>query len=371
VSKGGSSSTPSRTTVTQSALPEYARPYFERLMGRSEATANERYFPYQGPRLAGFGADTQAAQQGARDMFALGTPGANQGSQYANTGTSQALSASNFQPGYTPFQFGFNQIQPQDFLGSGIYDVLRQRYMNPYIQDVVNVQKQGAIQDHNRLRNDRNAGYIKAGAFGGSRQAVSDYLGEEGLQNRLDQITKQGFSDAFGQAHGAALDSQRYNIDALMRGDIETGQRFMDAQQFQDSSNQFGEQARQRAMELGLQGSQIGIQGAATMADIDKTRQALLYEQIKNQAGVGADYDQLEQSGLDLAYQDFVNQRDYPRQSLGWLGGILHGVPVSNNQTVSEFQARNPMSQLLGLGVAGAGLYNMINTPAPGIGATG
>jgi hypothetical protein len=352
MSKGGSG--PTKSTVTQSNLPEYARPYYERLMQKAEATANEPYFQFGGPRLAGFGSDTQSAQQGARDMFSFGTPGANAGSNYANIGTQQALNN-----GYTPFNFQYNQVAPQDMMGSGIYDLLRNRFMNPYINDVVNNQKQGAILDYNRLRNDRNAGYVKAGAFGGSRQAVADYLGEEGLQNRLDSITKTGFSDAFNQAHGSALDAQRFNIDALMRGDIETGQRFLDAQQYQDASNQ-------RSTEFDLQGAQLGIQGGQALSDIDRQRQTMLYEQIKNMAGVGADYDQLAQEGLDLSYQDFVNQRDYPRQSLSWLSGIMHGVPTSNNQTVSEFQAQNPMSQLLGLGVAGAGLYNMINQPQPG-----
>jgi hypothetical protein len=291
-------------------------------------------------------------------MFEFGTPGSNQGINWANTAANYGANL-NFQPG----QFSYNQISPQDLMGSGIHDALRNRFMNPYIQGVVENQKSGAILDYNRQRNDRNAGYVKAGAFGGSRQAVADYLGEEGLHNRLDSITKQGYSNAFDTASRQAMEAQGFNIEALMRGDTETGQRFMEAQGMQ-------EQARQRAAELGLSGADLSLRGGAAMSDIEKQRQALLYEQIKQMAGVGADYDQLTQAGLDLGYQDFVNQRDYPRQNLSWLSGILHGVPVSNNQAVSEMQARNPISQLLGLGIAGAGLYNMINTPQPGTQAT-
>jgi hypothetical protein len=44
------------------------------------------------------------------------------------------------------------------------------------------------------------------------------------------------------------------------------------------------------------------------------------------------DYDQ---SKLDLAYNDFVNQSDYQKQQLNWLSGILHGVPVTADSRVT------------------------------------
>jgi len=65
------STTPTSTTVYQQALPEYAAPYFERLLQRSETESLQGYQPYTGARLAGFTGGEQAAQAG---IGALGSP---------------------------------------------------------------------------------------------------------------------------------------------------------------------------------------------------------------------------------------------------------------------------------------------------------
>ena len=50
--KGGGSSAPTETRVTQTDLPEYVQPYFERLLQRGEAESIQGYQPYGGQRLA-------------------------------------------------------------------------------------------------------------------------------------------------------------------------------------------------------------------------------------------------------------------------------------------------------------------------------
>jgi len=55
---GSGGGAPTQSTTYTSNLPEYARPYFERMMGRSEAESNQPYVGYQGQRLAGFTPDT-------------------------------------------------------------------------------------------------------------------------------------------------------------------------------------------------------------------------------------------------------------------------------------------------------------------------
>ena len=44
----GSAPTETKQTVTQTNLPEYVRPYFERLLGRTEAESKREYEPYGG-----------------------------------------------------------------------------------------------------------------------------------------------------------------------------------------------------------------------------------------------------------------------------------------------------------------------------------
>ena len=50
--KGGGGGGPTETTVTQTDLPEYVRPYFERLLQRGEALSKEEYTPFTGQRIA-------------------------------------------------------------------------------------------------------------------------------------------------------------------------------------------------------------------------------------------------------------------------------------------------------------------------------
>ena len=67
---GGSAPAPAPTssTVTQTNLPEYAEPFFTRLLERTEAESNAPYIPFEQQRLAEFGPDTLAGFQGIRDI---------------------------------------------------------------------------------------------------------------------------------------------------------------------------------------------------------------------------------------------------------------------------------------------------------------
>ena len=65
----------------------------------------------------------------------------------------------------------------------------------------------------------------------------------------------------------------------------------------------------------------------------------------------------LEQQYLDVGYSDFLSQRDYPRQQLGFYSGIMHGVPVSPSSETSVYRAPPDIGQqLLGYGLGGLGL---------------
>ena len=72
--KGGGSSGPTETTVTQTDLPEYVQPYFERLLQRAEADSIQGYQPYGGQRLAYFSPDELTSQAMTRGYATSGTP---------------------------------------------------------------------------------------------------------------------------------------------------------------------------------------------------------------------------------------------------------------------------------------------------------
>jgi hypothetical protein len=66
-----SSSQPSQPTsqnVTQTTIPEYAKPYVEKMLGKTEALTNSPYQPYQGERIAGFTPLQQQSQQAVANL---------------------------------------------------------------------------------------------------------------------------------------------------------------------------------------------------------------------------------------------------------------------------------------------------------------
>jgi len=65
-SKGSSGVQESK--VTQTNIPEYARPYFEELMGRTVFESTRPYEAYPGQRLAEFTNREIAGMQGFEDM---------------------------------------------------------------------------------------------------------------------------------------------------------------------------------------------------------------------------------------------------------------------------------------------------------------
>jgi hypothetical protein len=107
--KGGGSSGPTETTVTQTDLPEYVQPYFERLLKRSEADSIQGYQPYGGQRLAYFSPDEMQSQAMTRGFANAGTPQAYTDAQTrfgAQTPYNSGYTAGQTQSSYNPREIG-------------------------------------------------------------------------------------------------------------------------------------------------------------------------------------------------------------------------------------------------------------------------
>ena len=73
MSKGGSGG-PSEVTQITTNLPEYARPYFEEMLGRTVYETVRPYEGYTGQRIADFTPYEQMGMRGMYDMAAAGAP---------------------------------------------------------------------------------------------------------------------------------------------------------------------------------------------------------------------------------------------------------------------------------------------------------
>ena len=296
---------PTEQTVVQSNLPKYFEPYAVDMMKRAEAESKREYTPYEGQRLADESADLLTSRDRVRNIADSGIAGLDTAQSGVQAGMGRALQGLGFQAG----QFD---------------SAAAQQYMSPYMQNVVDVQKAQALLDFDRGQAGRDAQAIQAGAFGGSRQAIAQGLANEDLQRRLGEIQATGQQRAFEQAQ------QQFERDRAAR----------------ESAERLGITAGESLTSQAGQLAQLG--DLARKGDVQA---AELLEKI------GKDQQAREQAGLDLAYEDFVRQRDYPRESLTFLSSILRGVPVQPSTETVKFQQYNPIQEALGTGIAGLGLY--------------
>jgi len=301
----GRQQAPAEQTVVQSNLPKYVQPYFERLLNRTEAESKREYEPYEGQRLAGEAQDTLDARQKARDVAGSGIAGLPAAQAATTAGIGRALQGMGYQAG----QFDSDAAA---------------QYMSPYMQQVVDVQKERAILDAQRAGAGRAAEAVGQGAFGGSRAAVQEGMAQEALGRQLAEIQASGQQQAFEQAQ------QQFERDRTARADAER---------------------------LGLGAAELAGGQARGLADLGRLAREGDVEAARLLEQVGKDISARDQAGLDLAYQDFVRQRDYPREQLQFLSSVLRGVPVQPSTETTSMQSYNPIQQLLGTGISALGLY--------------
>jgi len=142
------------------------------------------------------------------------------------------------------------------------------QYMSPYMQNVVGIQQREAQRVADIDRTQRNAQAVKAGAFGGSRQAIMDAEAARNLAIQKGDIQAKGSQDAFTQAQAqfnaeqqARLQANLANQGVQQQANV---QNLSAGLQTQGLGAQTGLQAQQLNQQTGLQAllanQQTGLQ---------------------------------------------------------------------------------------------------------------
>ncbi len=286
---------PTSSNVTQTSIPEYAKPYVERMLGKAEALSNAPYQAYGGERTAGFTPMQQNAFQQAANLQPSQQLGI--GTQLAGLGGLGAMNAG------------------QNYQNMATNPYAMQQYMSPYIQNALNPQLQEASRQSEIMGQQNQAKAVQQGAFGGGRTAIVEAERQRNLAQNLANIQGTGMQNAFQQA----------------------------------------QQAQQFGSTLGLQGNQAAIQSAQTLGQLGQTQFGQQKDIINAQANAGAQQQALQQQVLNQQYQDFQNQRGAPQQNLAFMSDILRGVPLGQS-TQQQFAApQSAIGQAAGLGIAALG----------------
>jgi hypothetical protein len=75
------------------------------------------------------------------------------------------------------------------------------------------------------------------------------------------------------------------------------------------------------------------LASAAQTGSLAQQGQAMNLKDLAALAGVGAEQQGQQQKSLDLAYQDFLNPRQYPQQQLDFMSSIIRGLPTPTSTT--------------------------------------
>ena len=299
---GGGAPQPTSQNVTQTNLPEYARPYFEDLMKRGQEASQVQYQPYGGERTAGFTPLQEQAFQGIQNL------GPSPLLQPA-TGLTGAAGLGGLSAGQQYQQMATNPSAMQ-------------AYMSPYMQNVVDYQKTKAIQDYARQLPGMQATATNVGGLGGTRRAIVESEAQRNLQNQLAGIQAQGTQSAFDTARQA---------------------------------QQFGSQ-------LGLQGLGLTGQMGAQLGQLGQTAFGQQAATAQAQQQAGAAQQALSQDILNKRYEDFMQQTLYPQSQLQFYSSLLRGVPVAPQQTMYQYQApASTANQLLSAGLGAYGVNKMFS----------
>lgn len=384
--KGDSPPPPTNQTVTQTNLPEYARPYFENVIGRAQTESYRPYTPYGGERISGFDPAQTAAQQSVLGMqspgqFATGTSMTGQAGQqslgYGAQGSAAGQQAMGYGAqgaatgqqamGYGATGAGLGALAAgmgQQYAQQATNPQAMSAYMSPYVQNVMDVQKAEAVRNAQQANLAGNLGAARQGTYGGARQLLAQTERSRALGTQLGNIDATGMQRAFEQAQQA----QQYGANLGLQG-YQTGLQGM-------QTGLQGVQAAQHAQQLGIQGAQAGMQGAqvglqgaqqygqagAQLADIGVRQQATDLSRFQAQAAAGAEQRALQQQRLDMGYADFLRQRDYPMEQLGYYSNLLRGLPVGLGSTATTYAPPpNATSQLMGLGTGAYALNKLMN----------
>lgn len=371
---GGGGPSHTTSTVTQSNLPKYAEPYYKSMMNRAMEESYRPYQTYQGQRLAGMSDATEGGLGMASDYASSGLgylPGA--GSLAEQTGNA-ALGVGDYQSGYGAGQFAGQNVNVQ---GAGPYDVASiqsetfgtpqsQQYMSPYIQDVVNRAMSDVAKNTLEEQTYRDSQAATSGAFGGSRHAVQNQMARGQAQELMADIATEGYQGAFENAQqqferdrAARMGAAQSNQQAQLQAALANQGIDLDVQKLGEQARQTEEQLRQSGQQLGLAGLEQANQSAQLLGQLQSQQEKMMLDRIKSQLGVGQTEEEYLQEQLDTAYQDFVNQRDAPRQNLQFLSSLLQGVPISANQDVTTSTPTNPAAGALGTLTGLQALYQL------------
>ena len=300
--------------ITGTSIPTWMSAAGKTLAEQALALAGSDYPQYTGARRPTYDGDTLTADERAgMEMLR------------ANAGDTSYLDAA-----YEAAQdMGSEMFTGQDYstlVGEPMTMEQMQPFLDIYQQSVdpaiAEIQKQ---IERNQIANRANA--ARSGAFGGSRLGIQE-----------------------GQTYGEGMDAMAQTRAQAAREGLEFGA----AQSERDR------QARFQANTAGLNAYEsreaARQRRAQELQSYVPLSQDLTESQAGNLIGIGEARRNIDREGYDLAFADYLDQRNFPYEQLNYATGILEGVPYNaQNYSYATGMQNVPQSSIFGQLFGGLG----------------
>ncbi len=296
---GGGGQTHTSSTVQKNEIPAYFKPYALNMIETAEQVYEDPYEAYTGDRLAAIAPSQSAAMTGMEQQYSQIDPA-----------TGEAVF-------FSPTEAGFERAGELAELGGQQFGEMaagdfEAKYMSPYQQAVTDVRTTEAQRQGDIAAAQLASEAGKAGAYGGSRHAILEAEQQRNLARQLDQIQAVGSEQAY-TAGQTALTADR----AAALG----------------ASQQLGN--------LTPASQAASLTGLGALQTLGETQRAM------------------EQQPIDIDYEEFVRQRQYPRKATQEYSSVIQGFPMQPSTYTTAQQYQQPPNlgqQLLQAGALYAGI---------------
>jgi hypothetical protein len=304
------------------------------------------------------------------------------------------ISETQFKPAAEFSQFDFQG--PEKFTGETVG-----QYMSPYMQQVADIQKQQAMENFQTQAGQRASNAVQSGAFGGSRQGVVEATAQKDLMSQMAEIDATSRQKAYEDAQGAfesdraaqeqfqqnkyneqykremaqaeefaragdQVAAERARVQAAQTAELARVQAGADGEASRVQAGEAGEESRVQAAQADenmrqrqfmLEGLGMSSDMAAQIAALGGQSRSADIDAAQLMEAIGLRQQGDVQKGLDLAYQDFLNQRDYGKNQLADYVNIVYGNPLGGGDFgATTSPGPNPYAQALGGGISALGL---------------
>lgn len=291
----------SQTIQTKTDVPEWFKPYLTEVFEKAQAlSATTTTDPDTGEEVSTYQPPPGAAELTEKGQDRLAAVDPSMETALASLGSTETA-----QTGLSDLAQAQDLITSSTGQWSDLTDTQRQGMMNPFQQAVTDVSIREAARRAEPQRRALEARAAKAGAFGGSRAGMMTSEFDRNLSQQMADLQSQGDMAAYNQA------LQQFNLE--------------------------------RGRE-GAAGAQLGAQAAQ--------KQQMTFGGLGQQLAAGQARRGLGQQYIDTGYQQFLEERAYPKEQLGYMSGIIRGYAPQYDKYAQTSVPYNPYQA--GLGMAGA-----------------